>query len=206
VPWWPSVSSANYKSRQCQGDHRQQEPNGRQCQYDHRCTDNEQEADNKIRTVPLWPSETTSNNNYRSGSADAATTATRIGVDSVIVTIDNHRRQCHGGHRNDTIAQADSAIVAMPITRVDSVNMTIDRQQDRSILPAPQQEWIFELEEADQKRDRQSQRDHRLPATTRVDSVIVTIDKQQSNEQRTDSVNMTIGAMELELQESTVST
>jgi hypothetical protein len=51
-----------------------------------------QEADNKIRTVPLWPSETTSNNNnYKSGSADAATTGTRKRVDSVIVTIDRQQ-------------------------------------------------------------------------------------------------------------------
>jgi hypothetical protein len=42
------------------------------------------------RTVPLWPSETTSNNNYQSGSADAATTRTWKRVDSVIVTIGNH--------------------------------------------------------------------------------------------------------------------
>jgi hypothetical protein len=43
-----------------------------------------QEAD-EIRTVPLWPS---------------VTTTTR--VDSAIVAIDNHHRQRHGGHRNDT--------------------------------------------------------------------------------------------------------
>jgi hypothetical protein len=81
-------------------------------------------------TAPWWPSErdkatttdsvnVTIGTNYRSGSAIVATTqeadkqdadsamvAIRCNkqetrVDSAIVAIDNHHRQCHGGHRGD---------------------------------------------------------------------------------------------------------
>jgi hypothetical protein len=74
-------------------------------------------------------------------------------TDSVMMAIGMNRKRTKGSTEStlplitycNTIDnnQADSAIVAIPITRVDSVNVTIDshqRQQEINNLPEPQ-EW-----------------------------------------------------------------
>jgi hypothetical protein len=119
-----------------------------------------QDNNNKVRTVPLWPSETTNNNQQPTAS-------------------DDHRyvlqewKCCRSHHTGSRQQNTDSGIVAIRnntnyakrsgywskarTTTVDSVNMTIDNRQcqcdhryertgTRPVLPAAPQEWIFESE------------------------------------------------------------
>jgi hypothetical protein len=154
--------------RQSQHDHRSPTTpptDSQQCQHDHWPL-NQRIADRVNMTIGT---------NYRSGSTIVATTqeADKEDADSAMVAIrgdNNHKsQQCHCGHRQPlptapwwpsgqyiansvsvTIGdnQLDSAIVAIPSTRVDSVNMTIDRQQPAVSFPTV---WVKATAAANQQ-------------------------------------------------------